>query len=265
MNVVIIGSGNVATVLGGKMAMAGHRILQVISRRPEHAARLAVELNCAWSSQLTQIDPAADLYLLAVSDQALYLLGEELTLPGKLVLHTAGAVSKQVLLPVSQNSGVLYPLQSLRKEIRPFPEMPLLIDTNNTDDLSLIAGFARTLSEQVQQADDVTRQKLHLGAVVVNNFSNHLYTLTEDFCLRENLDFTLLLPLIKETAERLSAGYHPGEVQTGPAIRGDETTIKKHLILLHNYLNLKEMYSLFTDKIEEFYTDKDKQVLPFGE
>ncbi|MHA4810621.1 Rossmann-like and DUF2520 domain-containing protein [Flavitalea flava] len=257
MNVVIIGSGNVATVLGGKMVIAGHRILQVISRRQEHAARLGEELSCPWSSNLAGINPAADLYLVAVSDQSLYLLAKELSLPGKLVVHTAGAVSKQVFLPVSLNSGVLYPLQSLRKEIRPFPVIPFLIDANEETDINVIAGFARSLSGQVRTADDAARLRLHLGGVIVNNFSNHLYTLTEDFCLRENLDFALLLPLISETAGRLSAGYHPGAVQTGPAIRGDKSTIAEHLKILDKYLDLKEIYNLFTIKIEEFITDKN--------
>lgn len=256
MNVVIIGSGNVATVLGGKIVMAGHRIIQVISRQPEHAARLAGELNSTWSAGLSMVNPDADIYLAAVQDQALYQLAGELKLPGKLVLHTAGAVSKQVLLPVSRNSGVLYPLQSLRKEIRPFPEIPLLIDANDPGDIHVISSFARTISAQVQAADDDTRLKLHLGAVIVNNFSNHLYTLTEDFCKHEKLDFELLLPIIRETAGRLSMRYRPGEVQTGPAIRGDGLTIERHLAFLDKYLNLSELYRLFTNQIKVYYSDK---------
>jgi len=256
MKVVIIGSGNTATVLGHKMLEAGHRIVQVVSRQKEHAARLAAMLNSTYTTGREAIDPSAELYLLAVPDDVLYELGEVLSLPGKLVAHTAGTVSKEVLQKVSKRSGVLYPLQSLRKEIRPFPEIPFLVDAHEPGDRVLLMEFARTMSGQVVEADDGLRLKLHLAAVLVNNFTNFLYTLAADFCRREGTDFALLLPIIKETADRLG-WYAPREVQTGPAIRGDKTSVERHLSLLANYEDIKELYSLFTNKIEAYYQRKE--------
>lgn len=252
MKVLIIGSGNIATVLGEKILAAGHPVVQVISRQQEHAERLATELHCAWTTDLVAIDREADLYLAAVSDGALYTLGAGLSLPGRLVVHTAGAVSKDVLLPVSERSGVLYPLQSIRKEIRPFPEIPLLIDANQSGDLPAIAAFAETISRRVQTADDATRLKLHVGAVIVNNFGNFLYTLTEDYCRKEGIDFSLLIPIIQETAARLGHSA-PRDTQTGPAVRRDESTIEKHLQILNKHGDIRELYSLFTKQIEAFY------------
>jgi len=250
MNIVIIGSGNVATVLGGKMAEAGHSILQVIGRREEPAARLAAELGCRYSTRWADIDPYADLYLVALNDAALEKL--EWPLPGKLVVHTAGAIARSVLSGVSERNGVLYPLQSLRKEIRPFPEFPLLIDANRAEDLALIENLARTIARQVERADDNTRLKLHMAATLVNNFTNYLYTLAADYCAKENIHFSLLLPLIRETAQRLDS-YAPKDVQTGPAIRGDEVTIARHQNILDNYQDIKDLYGLFTNKIEQLY------------
>ena len=252
MKVVMIGSGNVATVLGGKMVAAGHDMVQVVARRREPAAFLAGEWGCAYTAQWEEIDPAADIYIVAISDRGLERLGDVLSLPGRLVVHTAGAVSVSALLPVSVHSGVLYPLQSLKAAVRPFPEIPLLVDAHRPEDLPVIEAFAGTLSRQVRRADDSDRLKLHLGAVVVNNFSNFLYTLTDEFCRREGVDFSLLQPIIRETAERLNR-FPPRDMQTGPAVRGDETTIESHLKLLSNYKDIKELYSLFTDKIEEYY------------
>jgi predicted short-subunit dehydrogenase-like oxidoreductase (DUF2520 family) len=239
--------------MGGKIAAAGHSILQVLGRREESVARLAGELGCGHTTRWTEIDREAELYLVALSDSALEGLGKELSLPGKLVLHTAGAVSRDVLSGVSERSGVLYPLQSLRREIRPFPEeIPLLIDASRPEDIAVIGAFARTIARQVEQADDSTRLKLHMSATLVNNFTNHLYTLAAEYCGKEGIDFSLLLPLIRETAERVG-GYAPSAVQTGPAIRGDQNTITRHLNLLDKYQNIKDLYSLFTVKIEEFY------------
>ncbi|MES1161031.1 MAG: DUF2520 domain-containing protein, partial [Bacteroidota bacterium] len=105
--------------------------------------------------------------------------------------------------------------------------------------------------------------KLHLAAVLVNNFSNFLYTLTADFCRQEGADFSLLLPIIRETAERLRV-YAPRDVQTGPAIRGDRTSIERHLSLLANHEDVKELYSLFTNKIEVYYGRKEFSTKPGG-
>lgn len=250
MRMVIIGSGNVATVLGRQFREAGHQILQVFSRQQGHAAQLAEALRCEYASRWEELDKNAEVYLVALSDEALRDLHHHISLPGKLVLHTAGAVGKEVLLGVSQNSGVLYPLQSLRKELKPYPEVPLLTDANQESDRRRITDLAHSISRQVSEADNSMRLKLHLAAVLVNNFTNHLYVLADAYCRREGADFSLLLPLIRETAERLSR-VAPGDVQTGPAIRGDEATIEKHLELISNYKDIKEVYTVFTRQIRQ--------------
>ncbi|HET6256111.1 MAG TPA: Rossmann-like and DUF2520 domain-containing protein [Puia sp.] len=252
MKIVIIGSGNVATVLGETIAAAGHPLLQVVARNEDRAAALAGALGCTYTTSFAGIDPAADLYVAALSDSALERLGETLTLPGKLVVHTAGALPAAILGPVSNRAGVLYPLQSLRAAIRPFPPIPLLVDAGNPDDLTTLETFAKTLSGQVRRADDATRLKLHLAATLTNNFTNYLYTLAAGYCEQERIDFTLLLPLIRETADRLDR-YSPGAVQTGPAVRGDRPTIARHLDLLNNYQEIRSLYELFTNLIEEHY------------
>ena len=255
MKVVIIGSGNAATVLGRRIAESGHPILQVFSRSREHAGRLASTLGCPFCTEWAEISRDGELYLVALSDHVLLSLAGRLSLPGKLVVHTAGAISRDVLMSVSENYGVLYPLQSLRATISSIPAIPLLVDARHPADQQRIMDFARTISGQVEAADDATRLKLHLASVVVNNFSNHLYVLAAEFCNREGIRFDLLLPLIRETAERLSFA-DPRKAQTGPAARGDEPTIEKHLRLLDNYKDIKELYQLFTVQIEQLNRDK---------
>jgi predicted short-subunit dehydrogenase-like oxidoreductase (DUF2520 family) len=252
MKVVIIGSGNVATVIGGRIVAAGHTVLQVMARQEAAAAGLAREWGCSYSTEWAEVTREGELYIVALSDTALAGLGEVLQLPGSLVVHTAGAAAAAVLRPVSERYGVLYPLQSLRRNIRPFPEFPLLIDAAQPADLSLLEGFAQSLSNQVRRADDASRLKLHVAAVLINNFSNHLYTLSAGFCQREGVDFSLLLPIIRETAARVER-YPPQEVQTGPAIRGDAGTIRRHLDVLSNYDDIKELYRVFSDQIEAYY------------
>jgi predicted short-subunit dehydrogenase-like oxidoreductase (DUF2520 family) len=255
VKIVLIGSGNTATVLGRRIALAGHEVLQVFSRSREHAILLADELGCSATDSWEEITREAGIYLVALSDDSLLTIGGRLSLPGKLVMHTAGSVSRKALAGISADNGVLYPLQSLKKEIPAPREIPLLVEGNSTEALEKIAAFARTLSPQVREADGETRMKLHLAGVLVNNFSNHLYALTAGYCRQEEIPFELLLPLIYETAARLSYA-DPVDTQTGPAVRGDAATIERHLALLDNHKNIKDLYKLITFQIQDKYEKK---------
>jgi predicted short-subunit dehydrogenase-like oxidoreductase (DUF2520 family) len=248
MRVVLIGSGNTATVLGRLIKKNGHDIVQVFSRELEHAALLGNELKCGYANNTVNIDQGADLYLFALSDVALFELDKTFHFGNKLVVHTAGSVSKDVLRNVSLNYGVLYPLQSLRKEIKTTPEIPLLIDGNTEEALAAIEKFAKSISSNVQETTDEQRCRLHVAAVVVSNFTNHLFALAADYCQEESVDFELLLPLIDETVKRIHT-YSPNEMQTGPAVRDDTVTLDKHFKLLSNYPKLKYIYVKMTESI----------------
>jgi predicted short-subunit dehydrogenase-like oxidoreductase (DUF2520 family) len=217
-----------------------------------HAEELADTLSATFTTDISQCDNTADLYMLAVSDSALPAIASQLKLDKKLVVHTAGSVSKNVLAACSKNYGILYPVQSLRREITVLPDIPFLVDGNTEDDLALITDFACGLSSQVERATDEQRLKLHVAAVMVSNFTNHLYALAHNYCLQEKLDFNMLLPLITAIADRLYE-YSPVEVQTGPAIRNDKVTIQKHVDLLQQHAPLKALYTLFTESIQAMY------------
>jgi predicted short-subunit dehydrogenase-like oxidoreductase (DUF2520 family) len=251
MNIVIIGSGNVAAVLGRKFIAAGHHIVQVVSRNASAASALAYEWDTESTNYLITIHKDADVYLIAVSDDAIDEVIENLKLPGKVVAHTAAAVPKEVLKKVTDHYGVFYPLQSLRKEKNTLPEVPVFYDGSDELTKRKLESLARSIAEEkVAEAGNDDRLKLHVAAVVVSNFTNHLYKLAEDYCRKENLDFTKLLPLIEETASRIKT-ISPEMAQTGPAIRQDKETIEKHLELLKNHIHLKNLYLLLTESIQQ--------------
>lgn len=249
MRVVIIGAGNVATVFGRLIIKANHEVIQVVSRSIGNARLLANELGCAFADNPKILDTTADVYVVAMADAALNDIKESYFLGDKLIVHTAGSVSKDILKLVSIRYGVMYPLQSLRKENRGGQQdIPLLIDGNTPEVTNLVEQFALTLSSTVAIVDDEQRMKLHVAAVIVSNFTNHLYSLAADYCNKESLDFKMLQPLIEETANRLR--YHlPVEMQTGPAIRKDITTLDKHLRILMQHPELKKVYLRMTDSI----------------
>lgn len=251
MNIVIIGSGNVAAVLGRKFKMAGHTIVQVYSRNASAASALAYEWDSESTNYKSLISKAADIYIIAVNDDAIDDVVEDLRLPGRVVAHTAASVPKEILKDVSPHHGVFYPLQSLRKEMVSMPEIPIFIDGSDETAKSKLGALAHSISdEMVVVSGDDDRMKLHVAAVMVSNFVNHLYALAEDYCRREGLHFKQLLPLIEETAQRIRS-VSPKQSQTGPAIRHDQETIQKHLDLLKDYPQLKEVYQVLTESIQQ--------------
>lgn len=249
MKIVIIGSGNVATVLSRLLVKNNHTIVQVISRNIDHARTLANELNVNYSDLTGQPDESADMIILAVSD---FVVMEGLPLlhfNNKLIVHTAGSVSKDVLKGLSANYGVLYPLQSLVKDAPGMPQdIPFLVDGCNEGVIQYIEDLAKTLSPIVQRVNDEDRLKLHAAAVIVSNFTNHLFSIAEDFCNKEHIDFNMLKPLIMETAHRIRH-VSPSLLQTGPAVRKDIQTLDKHLRVLGNHPKLKTTYLRLTDSI----------------
>lgn len=252
MDIVILGSGNVAAVLGRKFKAAGHRILQVISRNASAASKLAYEWDTESTNYPSIVNRNADVYIVAVSDDAINDVVADLQLPRKVIAHTAASVSKDVLKNVSDHYGVFYPLQSLNKENIDLPEAPIFFDGSDEFTKKKLEALANSISPQhVSQASDDARMKLHVAAVFVNNFTNYLYAVAENYCKKEGIDFKELLPLIEETVSRLK-NISPSTSQTGPAVRNDEETIQKHLALLETHPGMKKVYEFLTSSIKNF-------------
>jgi predicted short-subunit dehydrogenase-like oxidoreductase (DUF2520 family) len=249
--IIIIGTGNTATILGKRLKMAGHRIVQILGRDPAATRDLAELLGANAAGMEEPIDQTVAFVLVAVSDSAISNVISQFNFPAQsIVVHTAASVSKDVLKEKAAQYGVFYPLQSLKKELERLPEIPIVIDADSEETLQQLRMLAQSITRQTFSANDEQRLKLHMAAVMVNNFTNHLYALVEDYCRKEGLDFSVLLPLILETAFRLKE-ISPQNAQTGPAVRNDTVTIEKHLSLLQNHASLQRFYQLFTESIQQ--------------
>lgn len=255
MRIVIIGTGNTATVLGRLFKQAGHSIIQVIGRTSQHAEKLGEIFNTLSTIDQRQLNTEADIYITAVTDSAIENIASWLRVDKKLVVHTAASVESSVLSECSRNYGVLYPLQSLRKEMDYLPEIPFLVEGNTEDNGALIYDFAKTISKQVTFANGQQRLMTHIAAIMVGNFTNHLYVMAENYCKKENIDFKMLLPSIKETAQRLDK-FSPAQMQTGPAVRSDINTIEKHIRLLEQYPSHQFIYRFFSESIQRWSDSK---------
>lgn len=254
---VIIGAGNVATHLAKRLQKKEHEILQIVSKTEKSGKELSLLLNAPFTSDLTRINPNADVYLLCVPDDEILKIAASLKLPRKLILHTSGSVEMNVLKNISSNTGVLYPLYSFSKQIKvSVSSAPFLIEASNPASLQKVKHIAHSIAKTVTEVNSLNRIKIHLSAVMVNNFTNHLYTQSYDYLKQEKINlFHLLQPLIKQTVKKIKK-LPPSSVQTGPAKRGDAVTLKKHLTLLEKYPEHKKVYKLFTTLIKDYYHER---------
>jgi len=224
----------------------------VVSRTEEHAAEVAGMTGASYHTfgDISSLPPA-DIIIYCVSDS---VLEEVITLlpPGRmLALHTAGSISLDIFRDRTDSCGVLYPLQTFtRGRTMDFREIPLCIEANTPESRERLERLAVSLSRRVEYVTTEQRLTLHLAAVLVNNFVNHLYMVAGELLQEKELPFDILQPLIRETAAKaLTMGPRPA--QTGPAVRNDENVIKKHLELLSCSPGLQRLYRLLTDSIRQ--------------
>lgn len=245
VSIVIIGSGNVAQHLITAFLQSNEvELVQVFSRQKEKVSHL-ISLDKI-VSDYTEIK-SADVYLLAVSDNVIAEVSEKLPFENCLVVHTSGSMPMEILEP-KNHRGVFYPLQTFTKnKAVDFSVIPICLEAENENDFLTLKTVAQSISSRVESISSEQRKALHVAAVFVCNFVNHLYQMGQEICEEHHLSFELLQPLILETAQKITQ-LSPKEAQTGPAKRNDTTTINAHLHFLTD-ANQKEMYQLLTKSI----------------
>jgi predicted short-subunit dehydrogenase-like oxidoreductase (DUF2520 family) len=243
--VTLIGSGRAATALGGALSLAGHGFVQVWGRSEANANTLAGKLKATAVTDLSALSGDADVYLIAVKDDAISEVASQIKIGTKIVAHTSGIKSKDLLRSASPNYGIFYPFVSMTKES----------EGSNQHTIAILSDLAATISGNVKMVEENQRQSLHLAAVFAHNFTNHFYTIAEKILYDKGLKFDDLRPLIAShiaNVQRLS----PATLQTGPAIRHDSTTIDAHLHLLGQNIELKQLYLAVTAAIQHRYKDR---------
>ena len=243
IKVVILGAGNVATHFFKAFKKAENvEVIQVYNR--SEASLEVFKSNTQTTSDLAQLKNA-DVFLVCVKDDAIEALISQLSNIDGIVAHSSGSVP---LSASAKRNAVFYPLQTFSKQTEVnFKEIPICIETSAAEDLPVLKQLAHSISEKVFKISSDQRKKLHLAAVFACNFSNYMYSIAEDLCNQNEVPFEVLSALIKETAQKATL-YSPKSVQTGPAKRNDQATIKQHLAQLNN-ADYKEIYKLLTQSI----------------
>ncbi|MCF8230052.1 MAG: DUF2520 domain-containing protein [Bacteroidales bacterium] len=248
-NIIIIGSGNLASRLAIALHNANIEILQVCSRHQENAIKLAKKVRAGAINDFTRINPDADLYIIAVSDKAIGEVSNKLDIKDKMIVHTSGSVAMELLNNHFNKYGVLYPLNTFSKEKAvDFNKTPVCIEANEQASLLRLKDLARKISGDVREVNSNQRLIIHTAAVFASNFANHMYSISADILESKGISFNIMKPIIQEVAEKILR-HDPLKAQTGPALRKDHQTLAKHLDVLNDFPEYKELYQQITDNI----------------
>ena len=250
--VTIIGTGNMGHHLVKVIDESAHFVNEIYSRDLQKANKLCgVTYDAKPTDSLDFGGSQSQIFILAVSDDAIESVVREIVLPEQAIIaHTAGSVSVEVLeLSAAIHYGVFYPLQSVSKE-KPvsFRDIPILVEAATANTREALLDLANSISTKVSLVDSAQRSRIHLAATIMNNFGNHLLKVAFDQVKLAGHTPELLYPLLQNTVDK-AMQIGPDKSQTGPAVRGDVGTIRKHMEMLAEEPAISELYRLFTNQI----------------
>lgn len=246
LKVTVIGSGNVAQHLIKVFLQTKEvSLVQAFARQSKSLLHLLPKEKITNNYNALQ---EADVYIISVTDNAINEVSSQLPFKNELVVHTSGTSSLEVL-DSKNRKGVFYPLQtfSKNKEVD-FSSIPLCLEAENKEDYKTLEVLANSISNKVYNISSEQRKSLHVAAVFVSNFVNHMYVIGSEICETNNVPFEVLQPLIQEVANKITT-LTPKEAQTGPALRNDTKTIEKHIEFLKDS-NYQDIYKLLTQSIQ---------------
>ncbi len=250
IEICIIGSGNVARAFAERLSATGRaKLAGIASRNPDRGREIAARAGCAWS--WPQV-PKADLYIAAVKDDSIEQVCRRTDFPsGAVVAHTSGCTPMEAI--GRTHAGVIYPLQSFAADAPvDWANTPLFTEWSTPEARRTVQTVAELMSDNVRPLDSQRRASLHLAGVFANNFPNLMHAICQRILEDANLDFGTVVPMIMRSAEKLSAGYMPADIQSGPAVRGDMLTQRRHLDILHRrYPQYERLYETLSSMIWE--------------
>lgn len=252
LQIAIIGTGNVAWHLSAALENAGHVITEVYGRDSRKAEKITSQLyGTEVQDHLDFTQSHAQLFILAVSDEAIEELADAILLPeNSTLVHTSGSMSLDILgYSSADNIGIFYPLQGFTKQKNiSFEGVPVLLESDDNRTLTLLKKLVKSLKSQVFEVSSKDRKAIHVAAVFASNFTNHMIGIAQEIMLRQGLDFDMLKPLIVEQINKtLEIGAK--KAQTGPAIREDLEILENHYQFLAYNDQLAEIYRLISQDI----------------
>lgn len=242
--VALIGNGKVANYFNAQFRALGLEV-QIFARQPKSESQRPIE----------QLGKDADLCLICIADRNIEALSKEIPAQTGILAHCSGTVPLSSLSSKHQDRGIIYPLMSITEQSTfALSEVPLCLEASDKSTIEQLEDFSKKYDLKAYRVPSTQRQRLHLAAVIGHNFSNYLYHWAAQELKEVDLPLEILKPLLNQQVKGLDQ-IDPIKRQTGPAVRGDNTTMETHLKMLKNP-ELADLYKKLSDLIRKEYEEK---------
>ena len=252
-NISFAGAGKVATTLSRKIYETGIKVDLIVSVTKENGQSLAESCEASWSSIL-EFPVSTDIIIVAVPDHKLKSVLENLKCqPDTLVVHTAGSIGLDIFPDHLIRKGVLYPLQTFSRDRKvDLTDIPFLLESSDIQSSAILEELVSSIGGETYFVSTEQRIMIHLAAVFICNFTNHMLTGGKQLAEKAGVPFEIFYPLLQETVSKVM-DIGPEKSQTGPAVRNDQNTIDKHMELLSFSPELKKIYKELTMSIINYH------------
>ncbi|GLX11196.1 MULTISPECIES: Rossmann-like and DUF2520 domain-containing protein [Microbispora] len=234
----VLGAGRVGSVLGAALMLAGHRVVAASGVSDASARRAADRLGLTLSRP-DEVIARSELVLLTVPDDVLPGLVSGLAatgadLRGKLLVHASGAYGLGVLDPAAE-AGAL-----------PLALHPVMTFTGRSDDLTRLNGcsFGVTAPDLLRPVAEalviemggepvwIADRDRPLYHAALAGAANHMVTLvaeSQELLAKIGVEHPgrMLGPLLSAALDNVLRLGISG--LTGPVVRGDAGTVRKHV------------------------------------
>jgi len=237
---VIVGIGNLAWHLERMLIASGANPVMMNS---------GMNANSSPAASFESMDLHDSIVFLTVRDAFIGSMANHFR--KAFLVHCSGGMPLDVL--PKNRSAVLWPLQTFTKGVEmKYDHIPFIIESENPGLRDELVLRFSPVSDKVVAMNSEMRRKVHLAAVVAQNFSNRMIAEADMILCGTGYDYTLLLPLLSESLRKLE-WVNPIDAQTGPAVRGDFEVLNSHLKMCDGDEGLKELYRLISERINPLF------------
>jgi predicted short-subunit dehydrogenase-like oxidoreductase (DUF2520 family) len=240
--------GALGAALATATRRAGLPLAGSWTRDPRRAATLRRRLGLyVASGDLPRELATAELVLLCVSDDAIgevgaLLAGSGLLRPGAVVAHTSGCLAGAALGELGVARGSVHPMVAVPRDAAPVSFLDVCVAIEGeTRATTLLARFAAALGARPFHLDAATKARYHAATVLASNLVVALLAEAQSELAAAGVaapESTLLDLARGALARAAELGLAPG--LTGPIVRGDTSTVARHLEALSS--GAREIY-----------------------
>ncbi|MCX8056751.1 MAG: DUF2520 domain-containing protein [Ignavibacteria bacterium] len=254
----IIGAGRVGSAFALDFFSKGIEIETIVDCKLNKAKKLASSVKAKnYTDKISQISSSANLFVITVQDRFIKQVSEELanafdTFENKFAFHSSGALDANELSSLRNKKCLTFtfhPNFSFVDEQRhegtliDFNQCYFAIESNSKKAITFAKSFCKRLNYNFVVLTAKEKVLYHIFSVIISN-----YTVTEFYLVEKFFGKKLInsyLNLLKSTIQNIEE-YGARKALTGPIVRNDVETIKKHLNVL-SQINpkMKELYKKF--------------------